>query len=183
MSDARILTVGKVDRAIREIPEAEELAARLWANVQQDGECWLWQGTKRNGQHGSMSVHDAPVYVHRISYEVHVGPIPKGLNVCHRCDRPACVNPDHLFLGTQADNVADMETKGRARKRGATGERNPNARLTDAEVLELRRLAASGASQRSVARRFSCTQATVWRIIHGKTRSVARDVLFPRGLR
>ena len=74
--------------------------------------------------------------VHRVSYEIHAGPIPDGLDVLHRCDVPTCVNPAHLFLGTQRDNVADMDAKGR--RRPARGERDGAAKLTEEQVLKIR---------------------------------------------
>lgn len=95
----------------------ERLLARAEA-VTESG-CWLWLGSVNNDGYGLIRIGSRRdgsrrlVKAHRLSYEVHVGPIPLGLEVLHRCDVPACVNPAHLFVGTHLDNVNDMLTKGR----------------------------------------------------------------------
>lgn len=137
------------------------------------GGCWLWTGYLRNGKHGALSSHDTPVYVHRISNALAFGPLPPGVQVNHRCDVGNCINPDHHFRGSQFDNIADMEAKGRARKVCPRGERNPNAHLSDGEVAELRRAASTGAKQRDIAKRFGVSQSTVWRLIHDAVRAYA----------
>jgi hypothetical protein len=82
--------------------------------------CWLWLG-RELGSHGygSIKIFGRSVRAHRFSWELHFGPIPSGLLVCHKCDVPACVNPSHLFLGTHLDNETDKRAKGRARYRTA----------------------------------------------------------------
>lgn len=96
--------------------------------------CWLWPGGIESNGYGRAK-HDGKVWwVHRLSYVHHHGPIREGALVCHHCDVRHCVNPEHLFLGTPADNTADMVSKGRHR----VGERAPNAKLTEADVLAIR---------------------------------------------
>ena len=93
------------------------LEERFWANVDKEGNgaCWMWRGTKTSYGYGKMRDHYKHVGTHRVSYMLNVGPIPSKMHVLHKCDMPACVNPDHLFLGTQADNMKDMFKKGRNR--------------------------------------------------------------------
>lgn len=88
---------------------------RFWRYVDKTDECWTWTGGRINGGYGCFSVDgETNVAAHRFSYQLHNGEIPAGLVVCHRCDNPPCVRPDHLFLGTQLDNVRDMFSKGRS---------------------------------------------------------------------
>lgn len=111
------------------------------------------------------------LYMHRLAYEEAYGPIPPNTEVCHRCDNPACVRPDHLFLGTQADNMADMIAKGRNDTSGITqhrGEQHPLARLTESSVREIRTLVNGGLSHAKVAKRFSVSRPTVTAIMSGR---------------
>lgn len=115
-------------------------AERFWSKVQRvDGDgCWEWTGARARNrwgfEHGRFRLPTGHAYAHRISWMLTNGPIPAGQCVLHRCDNPPCVRPDHLFLGTNDENMADMVAKGRA----ARGERSALAKLTEAQVREIR---------------------------------------------
>lgn len=116
--------------------------------------CWIWTGYSAGRGYGQIKSDLKRLYAHRLSYELHVGTIPSGLCVCHRCDVTACVNPEHLFLGTYADNNQDKKIKGR----GNHGERNGRAVLTPSQVQEIRD---SKDSTANLARRFNVAYSTV----------------------
>lgn len=128
-------------------------------------ECWPWKGNTNKTGYGYMSVHDRNELSHRVSYELHNGPIPDGLWVLHRCDNPPCCNPYHLFLGTDADNVADMMAKGRHGYTGSRGESNAFAKLTEADVALIRALYSQGMERREIGEQFDVAQNTVNRVI------------------
>lgn len=94
----------------------------FWASVVHTDTCWLWIGRTNGSEgYGKLSWHNADVYAHRLSWELHVGPVPLGLWVLHRCDNPPCVRPDHLFLGTHEDNMLDAARKHRLRNQWHKG--------------------------------------------------------------
>lgn len=148
--------------------------ARFWSQVDKSGECWVWIGSRyTRGGYGRCR----PYYrsgqrkAHRVSYELAYGPIPEGMCVCHRCDNPPCVRPDHLFLGTSEENTYDMFQKGRAGgvmnpQKRPVGERCSYAKLTDAQVAEIRaRYAQGGISQRQLGELYGVSRSTICNIV------------------
>lgn len=147
--------------------KATLVTERLWARVEVQGpdDCWEWTGFRNASGHGQISIGNHRARgPHRIAWESVNGPIPEGLYVCHTCDNPPCCNPSHLFLGTCADNLADMRTK----DRHARGIRVPNAVLTDADVVEMRRAARDGESVRSIASRYGVVIRTARSAVNGR---------------
>ena len=125
------------------------------------GGCWAWTGQKAAKGYGAMFIGQGRVMrAHRFSWVLHHGTIPEGMNVCHRCDYRSCVNPEHLFLGTNADNNHDMARKGRV----ASREDNGQAKLTEQAIAHIR---GSGENQRAVARLFGVNQSTISRVRTG----------------
>lgn len=127
--------------------------------------CILWSGSMCKQGYGKLSVKGMKRGVHRLSYALAYGPIPDGQNVCHRCDTPACLNPAHLFLGTQAENLADMEAKGRGNK--PCGESHPNAKLRSDDVLKIKGRLAAGERTASIAADYGVTRTAIYAIRQG----------------
>lgn len=131
-----------------------------WLRATEDESgCWLWLGAVKSNGYGNVVVNRRTVMAHRYSWERHHGPIPDGLYVLHRCDVRRCVRPDHLFLGTAAENTADMMRKGR--------QRSPIRRLDDAVRAAIRAAALSGTRQHVLAEQHGIAQSTVSNIVRG----------------
>lgn len=126
--------------------------------------CWEWQLSKNHKGYGFTYHRGRTWKAHRLSWHLFRGDIPVGVCVLHHCDNPGCCNPEHLFLGTNSDNVRDMVSKGR--QRGARGENNGRAKLSDAEVVEIRRMYSTGNfTQQMIATRLGVSRSHVGRII------------------
>lgn len=141
--------------------KARPLAERFWEKVSITDGCWLWTGSQTKG-YGSFAIkRSTPRYAHRLAWEFATGaPVPAGKMVCHRCDVPLCVRIDHLFLGTAADNSADMKAKGR-HSHGETS----YAKLTEEDVRRIRLLCERGLTQTSVAKIYNISFGQVSRIV------------------
>lgn len=140
------------------------------------GACWVWTGTLRLDGYGHFKMKRKLYGAHRFFWMLRHGEIPKGLCVMHLCDRPLCVNPAHLRIGTNAENTADRHAKGRSasgERSGATlhpermarGEKNGTAILTEAVVIEIRRMAAEGIPQTEISRALNVKPPTVSAVV------------------
>ena len=134
------------------------VAPRFWAHTHKGDSCWTWTAARDRDGYGVMRVYGKMTKTHRVSWMLHYGSIPDGLQVLHRCDHPGCVRPDHLFLGTGADNVADMIEK----------RRHPLIKLTAADVGAIR--GRPDVDRRGLAAEFGVHRDTIRRIRRGITR-------------
>lgn len=139
----------------------------FWNRVNKTDSCWLWTGSKTRQGYGMILRNGRINKCHRFSWELSNGAIPQGLCLLHRCDTPACVNPDHLFLGTNLDNVTDMILKGRARH--ARGDTHGRSKLREDYIPAIRCMAHEGWPQKSIARQFGVSVHTLKDLLHGKT--------------
>lgn len=141
------------------------LSGRYW-NLDPDTGCWVWAMSLGGAGYGQFSLAGVRgLYAHREMYRSQVGPIPPGMHVCHSCDNPRCVNPDHLWLGTPADNMRDKKEKGRA----ARGERIHTSKLTESQVRVIRASASIGATRAELARVYQVDPSLVSRIASGRS--------------
>lgn len=162
----------------------KSLSDRFWpkvAGAMESGGCWEWQGSIGTNGYGQMSQPGTRKLIpaHRASWIIHFGAIPNNLWVLHRCDNKRCVHPAHLFLGTLQDNVDDAVAKGIIKATRAKGERSGNAKLTDAQVAEIRRrhnpglhpARKTGGSSLELAREFGVTKQYIWQLVRGHWRA------------
>jgi len=138
----------------------EEDKARFWDKVSvRKDECWLWQASVLSNGYGRFKFREKTVLAHRFSWCLKFGSIPDGKFVLHKCDIRRCVNPAHLFIGTNQDNMTDRDNKGRCHH--PTGETHPGSKLKEFEVLEIRRMIDQGLTHRSIAALFSVAHQTI----------------------
>jgi hypothetical protein len=136
--------------------------ARFWQKVDKSAGCWLWTGNKLPSGYGTFRMRPGSMYyAHRLSWAIHYGPIPIGVYVCHKCDNPSCVRPEHLFLGSNSDNIRDSIRKGRF----PVGERCARSKLSLDDVAAIR---ASGEPGAALASRYRVTTATISRVRNGQ---------------
>lgn len=148
----------------REHPKGT-LTKRFWDKVQikHPNDCWEWTASKSPLGYGQIGAYGKTRPAHRVVWMLTVGPIPDGLCVLHKCDNRSCVNINHLFLGTQQDNIADMISKGR--NVSHPGERSGASKLTEQDVLSIRTLSRQGMTQTNIAKQFNVKQSQVSKII------------------
>ncbi len=147
------------------------LTELFWRKVQKSNACWLWTGSVNSEGYGQIRQHRRLLLAHRLAYEECNGPVPAGLMVLHRCDNPRCVNPDHLFVGNNSDNMRDCAAKGRSnfQTKPLRGERHPQSKVTWDVVRKIRsEYAHGGVTKLFLARKFGIGACQVGNIISGK---------------
>lgn len=174
----RLITTGSVEDGPRARLSLEE---RFWRKVKVGApdECWPWLGASKVRGYGTISAggRGSPkLLAHRVAFMLHKGEIPcgdgaHGTVIMHKCDNRLCCNPSHLIAGSQSDNVADMDAKGRRRTVCRYGSDHPNAKMSEADVLEV---LSSSVGCVELARKFGVSKTTILAIRHGKTWSHIR---------
>lgn len=155
----------KQGRLVSTEERAADLEKRFWRQVQKTDFCWEWQGTRNALNYGHFRIRHKTAKAHRVAWMICNGDIPKGLFICHACDNPPCVNPAHLWIGTELENIKDRDTK----KRVAHGEKHYNCKLSDADILTI--FNAKG-TQKAIAEKFGIDQSWVSDIKNKKTARV-----------
>lgn len=139
---------------------------KFWARVNKTAGCWEWTASLNGWGYGQVSFRGARVGTHRISWILTNGDISDGLLVCHKCDNPKCVNPDHLFLGTQQDNMTDMISK----DRHAAGSKDGRAKLNETTVVDIRKEYSLGeTTHKLLAIKYGVSQSAIRFIIIRRT--------------
>jgi len=140
----------------------------FWSHVSKphNEACWIWMKAKTENGYGRANRKGE--FAHRIAWKLTNGDIPKGLFVLHKCDNPPCCNPEHLFLGTREDNMADMWNKGRGKlPPHKQFEENGQAKLTKAKASEIRTLRSKGWTYPQLANKFNVSRALIWQVLRG----------------
>ena len=138
-----------------------------WITIPETG-CWWWIAAAGGKGYAAIQVDKRARGAHRVSYELHKGEIPDDMCVCHTCDNPLCVNPDHLFLGTHADNAIDRKNKGR--NGNLRGDKHPNTKLSEVEMVMVKQLLADGMLHREIAELFGVSRTHISNINSGHRR-------------
>jgi hypothetical protein len=161
---------------LEDLPWRFRVEGRFWPKVMKPlnwTDCWPWKGAKKRrlrDQYGNFKIDGRrTVRAHRLSFALYYGRSPGPLLVCHTCDRPECVNPLHLFLGTVQDNSDDMVRKGRQGRSPNKGEENHAAKLTEAQVSTIRDLIRAGLTNVAIAARYGVTHQLISRIRRGRS--------------
>lgn len=163
-------------------PETQNrISRRLLANLTRRPEtgCWEWQRRRNAKGYGCITVATGTTLLaHRVSYSLFRSDVPRNMMVCHHCDNPSCCNPMHLFIGTRQDNMDDMKRKGRS----PAGMASPNSKLTDADVMEIRRRYAAGDRTEDIGATFGIKARNVSWVATGKSWSHLPGAVRPRRL-
>ena len=131
-------------------------------------DCWHWCGPRNPQGYGRMTFEGRLQFAHRLSYRAFVGPIADGLSVCHACDNPSCINPEHLWLGTYSDNRRDCQNKGRWSSSPPKGFDSRNTKVTPSLLARIRQLRSDGLSYASIGATVGLSAMTVWHAVNGR---------------
>ena len=173
-------------RGLRAVDLPDGIDEYMAANTDRSGDCWTWVGATNSNGYGRFSFRGAQVYAHRAALALAIGEIPPGMYACHDCDNPPCVNPEHLHVGTHADNMREAAERGRARNRPRYGLDHHAAKVEPREVAAaVARYLAGGFTQAEIAHEIGVAKETFGSWVRGETRPDAGvdGVTLPRGRR
>lgn len=167
---AGLVLGGECTEDRREEVVSATIADRIEKRLDRRGECWLWYGDKNDKGYAQLRMRDGGgrtwLNLRRYVWETTHGPIPDGMLVCHSCDTPSCLNPEHLWLGTHQDNMNDSKAKGRLFSM-SRGEANKSSKLKEVDVLEMWKLKGLGYSHKAIGEQFGVCSTHVGRIFRG----------------
>jgi len=149
-----------------------EKFSKYLPDILNENECWEWQGSinHKKGGYGQLSHNNKLLKAHRVSYEIHYAKPLNELHCLHKCDNPSCVNPMHLFAGTNLDNIRDKVSKGRCYTGNQKGEKNGASKLTDSDVIKIRELYKTGNyTTFKLGEMYNVNRSTISYIINNKT--------------
>jgi hypothetical protein len=153
--------------------ETQNLEDRFWSKVEKTEACWNWTASKGSTGYGQFNLaKKKPIKAHQLAWTLTYGLIPQGMFVCHKCDNRACVRPDHLFIGTNQDNMRDAAEKGRLHRIGLKGDKATRHKLTWPQVFEIRRKYArliDRPTQPELAKQYGVWQGTINQIVRWQT--------------
>lgn len=150
----------------KQIQLSESDITRFWSHVDKSGECWPWTAYRSRRGYGQFGLGDEVLKAHRVAYVIAYGQIPDGMEVCHHCDNPSCVRPEHLFAGTHSDNMRDCANKGhnmlQRHPELRRGEKHPLAKLTAEQVIQIRQ---SDLTPTQLSKQFNVSRWMIRRIL------------------
>lgn len=157
----------------KSITLSERDIARFWSKVEigNPDECWEWKAGNNGRGYGKFYVGgdgNPQRYAHRISWSLANGDIPEGLILCHKCDNPKCINPDHLFLGTQAENMQDASKKGRCKPSMAHGNSSGHNKIDEKDIPDVKKMIAEGVSLKTIADIYGVSKQSIFHIKTGR---------------
>ena len=148
----------------------QKVIDRFWSKVDVDlnnNSCWEWTAYRNKDGYGILTINKKRFRANRVAYMIERGDIPEGMHVCHRCDNPPCVSPNHLFLGTRSDNMQDMLSKGRGNK--TRGSEHANAKLTETDIPVIRERLANNEKDSDIAKDYGIKPRAISYIKNGRT--------------
>jgi hypothetical protein len=151
------------------VNRSESLAERFMSHVAKGPSCWDWQASKMNSGYGQFGILGKMRQAHRVSYELHVGPIPDGMSILHSCDNKICVNPAHLRAGTRAENLKEAYERKRRAVPDLRGEKHPGAQITASDAMRMRDLRTTGMTVAAIAKRYGVKRSLVSDVVNKRT--------------